>query len=447
MFFVGTRMPSQWFGGQMGSLAEAYEEANPLNRSVFLGLMLVAIIILISRSFRWDRFFARNLFLMAFLSFALVSVFWSDFPLVTFRRWFRDLGTYLVVLVALSDPDPLEGIRTLLRRFCYLVIPLSIILNKYYPQLSRVYDAWTGTPMVSGATTSKNMLGAACLVAGIFFFWDTVMRWSDRAERRTKRIILVNVAFIAMTLWLLHQASSATSSVCLVIGSLVILLTAGKTFKRHPTFFKVLIPGCFCLYVIMAYWFNANAYLAGAVGRDPTLTNRTLIWHTLLSMDTNPVIGTGYRSFFQGDRLRVFWRTFPGINEAHNGYLDIYLTLGLIGLVLLLGFLLASYGTIWERFRSSRPLASLGLAMWTVLLFYNLTEAAFDNSLLWLSLMLSGIAVSGLAEERARSAAPFQMAKVRVQLPKLIPESAGLRNSYTPDRPSLNTHSIPARKK
>lgn len=170
MFFIGSRLPSQWLGDPVGTSAEAYQEANPLNRGVFLVLIVAAIGILLSRSFRWDDFFTRNWCLMAFLFFALASVFWSDFPLITFKRWFRDLGTYLVVLVVLSDPHPLEAVRTVLRRFCYLVIPLSILLVKYYPEIGRTYDTWTGAPMFVGATTNKNLLGVACLVAGIFFF-------------------------------------------------------------------------------------------------------------------------------------------------------------------------------------------------------------------------------------------------------------------------------------
>ena len=69
---------------------------------------------------------------MVFLLFALLSVLWSDFPLVALKRWFRDLGNYLVILVVLSDPRPLEAVRALLRRLCYLLIPLSILLVKYY---------------------------------------------------------------------------------------------------------------------------------------------------------------------------------------------------------------------------------------------------------------------------------------------------------------------------
>jgi exopolysaccharide production protein ExoQ len=444
MFFVGTRMPSQWFGGRVGYAAEAFVEGDPLNRNFFLVLTLIALGILISRSFRWDNFLTKNLALTAFLFFALASVLWSDSPLITFKRWFRDLGGYMMILVVLSDREPLEGVRTLLRRFSYLFIPLSVLLVKYYPQMALAYDPWTGLQMYTGAATNKNALGVGCLVSGIFFLWDTVIRWPDRAERWTKRIILVNAAFICMTLWLMIRAHSVTSNVCLAIGSLVILITASKTFERHPTFFKVIIPAGFCLYVISAFWFNANAYLVGAIGRNPTLTDRTYIWQSLLSIKTNPVVGTGYRSFFLGDRLQEFWLTHPGINEAHNGYLDIYLNLGMIGLALLLVFLLAGYGTIWKRSRSSPPLASLGLAIWTLVLFYNITEAAFDNGLLWLSLILTSVTVRRLSAVRADSLATFEIVGVRE--PKLISEPAAPRNKYIPDRPSLDKRSMPARK-
>ena len=82
------------------------------------------------------------------------------------------------------------------RRLSYLLIPLSILLIKYYPHIGKQYDVLDRRQHYSGATTGKNMLGALCLVSGLFFFWDTVTRWSDRKERRTKRIILVNIAFI-----------------------------------------------------------------------------------------------------------------------------------------------------------------------------------------------------------------------------------------------------------
>jgi O-antigen ligase len=407
MFILGSRLPSQWLGGPIGQAAQALEEGNPLDRTISSALLLLAFGILMSRSFKWGSFFGRNLALTAFLGFALVSILWSDFPFVAFKRWIRDLGNYLVILVALSDRRPLEAIRTVLRRVSYLLVPLSILLIKYFAQIGKQYQFWTGADMYVGATTSKNMLGVVCLISGLFFFWDTVTHWPERRMRRTKRLILVNVAFIAMTLWLLNLSSSATSTVCLALGCLVIAAVHTKSLKRRPGLLRAMIPACFCLYLVLAFVFNMNGQLAGAVGRDPTLTDRTKIWEVLLSMHTNPLVGTGYESFWLGPRFQ-FVQQKSGLgflNEAHNGYLEVYLNLGLIGLFLLVAFLVASYRTICRRLSSSSSLASLALALWTLLVLYNCTEAAFKSQLMWVVFLLGALAVPERVTNRVRSVA------------------------------------------
>jgi exopolysaccharide production protein ExoQ len=409
MFIVGSRLPSQWLGGSTGSAARAFEEGNPLDRTVFFVLIVLAIGILISRSFKWRQFFANNFALLVFLAFALLSVLWSDFAFVSFKRWFRDLGNYLMVLVVLSDPRPLEATRTLLRRLGYLLIPLCILLDKYYPNLSRRFDSWTGVGMYVGATTGKNLLGLVALLSGLFFFWDTMTRWSDRKERRTRQIIRVNVALLAMSLWIMNTANSATCNVCLVLGCLVIVAAHSKVFRRHPGFLKVLLPGIFCMYLILALGFGMSGELAAAVGKDPTLTDRTKIWAFLLSMPINHFIGTGYESFWLGPRLQWVWREsgLGGLNEAHNGYLEVYLNLGIMGLFLLGGFLISSYRNICRQLISSPSLASLNLALWTIMLFYSVTEAGFRGGLMWLMFLLGGIAVPGRAEDRVPEVAVF----------------------------------------
>ena len=89
-----------------------------------------------------------------------------------------------------------------------------------------------------------------------------------------------------------------------------------------------------------------NGSMAEAVGKDPTLTDRTKIWAFVLGMHTNPLVGTGYQSFWLGPRLEYFWQNsgLGHLNEAHNGYLEVYLELGLIGVSLLIGFLFRAIG-------------------------------------------------------------------------------------------------------
>jgi exopolysaccharide production protein ExoQ len=407
MFIVGSRLPSQWVGVKVGVFMAALEEGSPLDRIIFFILILLAVAILISRSFQWDHFFTRNLILMAFLSFALLSVLWSDFPFIAFKRWFRDLGNYLMVLLVLSDPRPQLAVRTLLRRFCYLLMPLCVLLLKYYPHTGVQYDAWTGADVFVGATTSKNMLGVACLVSGVFFFWDTLTRWSSRKEGRTRKTITVNIAFIFLTIWLLHLSNSATSRVCLVIGCLTIAAAHSGVGRRHLGFLRLLVPCCFCLYLILALGFDLNGKLAETVGRNPTLTDRTIIWKILLSMHTNALIGTGYESFWLGPRLQWVWQRYDVINEAHNGWLEIYLSLGIIGVTLISGLLFASYRTIGRRLRSNSSLGSLTLALWAIFLFYNVTEAAFRFHLMWFTFLLGAIALPPQGEDRLNKTSAF----------------------------------------
>jgi exopolysaccharide production protein ExoQ len=403
IFIVGTRLPSQWFGGKLEMASQGLEEGNSFDRIVYCIFILLAIGILASRSFKWGDFFTRNLALTAFIVFALVSMLWSDFPFVSFKRWFRDLGNYLVVLVALSDPFPFEAVRTLLRRLCYLLIPLSILIIRYYPGIGMEYNSWTGTAMYVGPTTSKNSLGVVCLVCGIFFFWDTVTRWPDRRGRKTRWILLLNVAFIAMTLWILKHANSATSSASLAIGCLIILAAHSKILQRRPALLKTMIPLCLCLYPIMAFGFDMKAELAGAVGRDPTFTERTAIWKILPAMQNNPLVGTGYESFWLGPRLKAIWQSpVGGINEAHNGYLEVYLNLGIVGLFLLSAFLIASYRLICKRLTPFTSFASLSLALWAVAVLYNVTEAAFKFHLIWVVVLVVAISVPVPKQVRAR---------------------------------------------
>jgi exopolysaccharide production protein ExoQ len=437
MFIMGSRGPTQWLGGNLGptagGVAQALEEGDPLNRTVYLVLFLLSIAILLSRSFRWGKFFAANWALTAFVVFALASVLWSDFPLPAFKKWFRDLGDYSMVLVVLSDRRPLEALCTLLRRLGYLLIPLSVVLIKYFPAIAREYDPWTGGQTFSGATTSKNMLGIVCLVCGIFFCWDTVVRWANRKEARQKRIILVNVGLICMVVWLLMTCDSATSRMCLAIACLVILVAQTKAARHRPRILTVTIPCVFLLYVLLAYGFGLKGEFAQAVGRDPTLSGRTQIWNIVLSEQTNSLIGAGYESFWLGPRLERIWQQGMGqINEAHNGYLEVYLNLGYVGLCLLLWFVVAFYRNICKKFRPFSSIGSLALGIWIAFLFHNGTEADFRSGLMWVTFVLAALAVSGIEHETVRETSVIYGAQALEQTPPSLAFSRlphGRRNS------------------
>lgn len=409
MFINGSRLPSQWLGGQTAVGAAAFEEGSPVDRLIYLTLIVMGISIMASRPFDWRKLFTQNLSLMALLALALASVGWSDYPFITFKRWFRDLGNYLMILVVLSDPRPLDAVRTFIRRLSYLLLPLSVVLIKYFPDVGMQYDYWTGKAMFVGATGSKNMLGVICMVSGLYFFWETVNYWHARKQPRIKRLLLVNVVLMGMAVQTLGNADSATSRVCLALGCVAILATHSKMARRHPKLITTALPGVIYsnLFLQFGLGIDLKAIVAGSVGRDPTLTGRTVIWDAVLAMNTNPLVGTGYESFWLGTRLNNVWAlTGPGINEAHNGYLEVYLQLGAIGVFLLALFLIASYWSICRRLKPYSPFASLSIAMWAIVIFYNMTESvAFRGQLMWNIFLLAAIVVPHRRTARSRSRA------------------------------------------
>jgi exopolysaccharide production protein ExoQ len=415
MFFMASRQPVQWMNGQVAvserAMADALEQGDPINRTVSLVLLSLGIAILGARSFRWGNFLRQNWVLTAYLLFALVSVLWSDFPFPAFKKWFRDLGNYVMVLVVISDPFPQRALSTLLRRVGYLLIPLSYVLVKYFPGFAKQYDPWTGEATYCGAATSKNMLGILCLVCGIYFFWDTVVRWPNRKEGRNKAVILVNIALTYLTWWLLITCNSATSRTCLIIAYLVILAAHSKAIQRRPGILSVSIPIIFLIYILLFFGLGLNGAFASAVGRT-SLSGRDEIWRIVLTQQANPLLGAGYESFWLGPRLVRIWASGQGtINEAHNGYLEVYLNLGYIGLSLLFLFAAAVYKNICKKLKPFLSLASLTLAIWTAFVFHNSTEADFRTGLMWLVFVLAAFAVSGVEGEKVPESEKFPLAR------------------------------------
>jgi exopolysaccharide production protein ExoQ len=423
LFFMASRQPAQWLGGGVSSpdaatMNSALEEGDPLNRTVLVVLFILGIAILASRSFRWGNFFRRNWVLIAYLLFALLSVLWSDFPLPAFKKWFRDLGNFVMILVVISDSRPLEALSTLLRRLGYLLLPLSVVMIKYFPDLARQFDPWTGEGSYCGATVGKNMLGILCLVCGIYFFWDTVVRWPHRKNRAQKRAILVNGVLTYLTWWLLTTCNSATSMACLIIAYVVVLAAHSKAIQRNPRILSVAVPVILLTYMLLFFGLGLSGMFAGAVGRT-SLSGRNEIWQIVLSQHTNPLFGTGYESFWLGPRLESIWAQGWAINEAHNGYLEVYLNLGYVGLFLLLLFMAAVYRNICKKLRPFSSTGSFSLAIWVAFAFHNTTEADFRTGVMWFVFALVALAVSGVGHEEVSEEA-LQSAQEPGQFPSRI---------------------------
>src|SRR5882757_5311912 len=169
----GSRSISAWlniFGLPVGGGASV-EEGSPLDASFYFGLVIVGFCVLAKRQVRLSEVLSNNGWIIAFLLFCLISITWSDYPFIAFKRWIKILGHPIMALIVLTEPDPQESVTRLIKRCAYVVVPVSILFIKYYPEWGRGFDPWTGEAFNTGITTNKNSLGADCLILGFFLFW------------------------------------------------------------------------------------------------------------------------------------------------------------------------------------------------------------------------------------------------------------------------------------
>jgi O-antigen ligase len=183
------------------------------------------------------------------------------------------------------------------------------------------------------------------------------------------------------------------------MGGVVMIWATRPTVIRTPSTMHILVV-VMAAVSIFALFFQSGGGLVGLMGRNTTLTGRTEIWKVVLHFAGNPLVGTGYESFWLGNRLQEIRGAFTdfNVNESHNGYLEIYLTLGWIGLILLGIISLAGYRKLLASLPANAGVGSLGLGWFVAGLMHNLTEAGFRMlSLSWIFFLLAIVSASLVA--------------------------------------------------
>src|SRR5262249_3395644 len=141
MLILGSRSVAIWLDTlSLPTVFGSLEEGNPLDATVQFAFIAAGVYVLNRRQVSLGEIFRSNKWLMAFLIYCFISIVWSDFPLVAFKRWIKILGHPIMALIVLTEPDPEEAVTRLLKRCAYFLVPFSILFIKYYPQWGRGFD-------------------------------------------------------------------------------------------------------------------------------------------------------------------------------------------------------------------------------------------------------------------------------------------------------------------
>jgi O-antigen ligase len=381
-------------------------DGSPVDAAAFGVLLAAAIVILIRRKGRVRTLLLSNWLILIYFLYCLISVTWSYHPDVALKRWIKAIGDLAMVLIIATDVQPVVAVRNLVSRIGFLLLPTSVLFIKYYSDLGRRY--WfDGSLMNTGVATDKNMLGLTVLVVSLVVFWNVRSLLIRKDEPNRGRRLVAQSILLALGLWLFFLANSSTCKACFVLGSFLIIVSNLRMFRTRPTRVHAL---CLTILVVavVALFFDGQAEVADALGRESSMSGRTDIWAAVIPAAPHSLIGAGFESFWISPRVLIFQRTllrlgwFPqvveGLNEAHNGYIEVYLNLGWIGVCLIALILIRGYRQAVEAFQRDSEVGSLFIAYIAAAVFYTMTEVGFRMlNPCWIFLLLAIVSASGVA--------------------------------------------------
>ncbi len=408
-FLAGSRPVSYWLHIRMiGTSADDLLEGSPLDRAVISGLIVLALIVLCARGQKVVALMRANAPILLFLGYCGISIFWSDFPDVAFKRFVRAIGDFAMIMVVLTDLLPSIAVERVLAWAGFIIFPLSILF-----ELGRGYS---GLGYHAGVATDKNMFGMISLILGLAAIWRFQRLLREEGAQHRMRRLIARGAIAAIAIWCIWTAKSATSTACFLVGIALIVLARRWASPRKVVFLHAFVVSAVFL-ALYASILNPNVGIASAMGKDPTLTGRTDVWQTVIGMAPSPLFGAGFESFWLGPRLKKLWTIYVWRpNEAHNGYIELYLNLGWVGLSLLALVVLAGYRRVISRLRLYPDIGNLALTYLVVAIIYSLTEAGFRIfSLVWIAFLLS---ISSVFEPEPKNARPTEAIAANKTPPK-----------------------------
>lgn len=342
---------------------------------VWMGIYIVAVVLLWRKCRGALRESCQEYLLVALAVLALGSTAWSDDPGVSLRRGIALVltclfGVYLGSRFSLSEQ----------LRLCASVCAVCVVSSLMFGILG------LGNPVEDvagwyGIFVHKNVLGRMMVLSILIF----LMAAKTESKRKSQYLFATGLACVLLLL-----SRSATSLV--VLAAMLAFLVSCPVLRRSKSgLIKASIAGL-VVFGIGVHWASQNLeYILGLFGKDLTLTGRLQLWvlSTVMAMQ-KPWLGHGYSAFWLGPgspSARILAVVQWDAPHAHNGLLEIWLEIGLIGVALFLAGFICYVGRALSFLRRSRsPEAIWPLCFLTFMFLSNLTESDYlaRNTIFWI---------------------------------------------------------------
>jgi exopolysaccharide production protein ExoQ len=328
----------------------------------------------------------HNKIIFLFSLSALISVGWSIQSGITLYKAFVLFSVSLLAIYIGHTFHLADILKVLTLYFVFLTsinLLYVIVLPSYGISQNPIYQgAWRGL------FWHRNYLGCFMALGTIIIF---VRLLSEQKAIRGE--FFLNLILLSLTSFLLLKSKSATAIITglISIGLVSVLFLWTKIHKKmspaHYYGFLSLVVAAIALV------FSRLDFFLGFFGRNSTLTGRTTLWQSIYQylISLRPWLGYGYGVIWHLQGIRtglaeiVKWSNPVMIGD--NGFVDIVLHLGLVGLVVLIAMIIFGFIRGIKYFLQQRTIeAAFPIILLIASILANITLSLIleSESFIWL---------------------------------------------------------------
>ena len=376
------------------SVLLAEEQGNILQQLVSLSLFAASGLYLLKN---WQIALKMlSPLLILLLGWQFVTVFTSDYSAIAFRRYIFSITAIVTAMAWVILPENTQHFQKMIKYLSLFILLLSYFGVIFMPEIS-IHNMAEVLELVNagswrGHFAHKNIAGPAMIVLIIYNLYLL----------RKENFLIPAINIILATIFLIYS-NNKTSIGLILIALLVAQLI--RTVRILPLqLLAFFIPIILMAALTVGTVINPSLYdLVSSAISDPSFTGRTDIWKFAFEqLRAHPWIGFGFDTFWNMSNLVnggydiETWAARAG--HAHNGYINLALSSGAIGVILFAIWMLFSPLLDYNRSQKNGndpALATMYLRIWVFMMLYANLESPFfaPRGQVWFSLLAAVLAL------------------------------------------------------
>ncbi len=360
----------------------------PLNLLFIINYLITFTLLLL----RWEKFvyfLTRNILFLLLILIIPLSFLWSAIPEETLTGSVGMIGSILFGIYIASRFSLREQLN-LIGYALFITVILSFVFIILLPKYGVMGGVHAGA--ARGVFTHKNGLGKHMVLSSLVFL--LLLK-----ERSFYKIFAWAGLFGSIGLIIVSSSSAAVINVVvltlLLFSLMYVFRLNGKSLIAASVFFILLGWATSVLAT------DITTYVLRGFGKDLTLTGRTDIWLMVIDkIQERPWLGYGFSAFWNGidgPSAYIINALRWSVPDAHNGFLDFILQLGLLGFLL---FILIAWITMFQSLclakAHTQPYYLWPLIFLSYTMIVNFSESTLmsQNNFFWILFTMITVSIS-----------------------------------------------------